>query len=86
MLKVDNLSYAYSDKYLFENLGFHLDIKTIIKISGSNGSGKTTFLKNIAGIFNSKKNILGMMPHPERMVDEIISNKDGINLFSSLLN
>ena len=35
--------------------------------------------------FNSKKNILGMMPHPERMVDEIISNKDGINLFSSLL-
>ncbi len=43
-------------------------------------------LENIAGIFNSKKNILGMMPHPERMVDEIISNKDGVNLFSSLLN
>ena len=43
-------------------------------------------LDNIAGIFNSKKNILGMMPHPERMVDELISNKDGINLFSSLMN
>ena len=26
-----------------------------------------------------------MMPHPERMVDDIISNKDGVNLFSSLL-
>ena len=49
--------------------------------SNPNGS-----LDNIAGIFNSKKNILGMMPHPERMVDEMISNKDGINLFSSLLN
>ena len=49
--------------------------------SNPNGS-----LKNIAGIFNSNKNILGMMPHPERMVDEIISNKDGVNLFSSLLN
>ena len=49
--------------------------------SNPNGS-----LENIAGIFNSKKNILGMMPHPERMVDEIISNKDGVNLFSSLLN
>ena len=49
--------------------------------SNPNGS-----LKNIAGIFNSKKNVLGMMPHPERMVDEIISNKDGVNLFSSLLN
>ena len=49
--------------------------------SNPNGS-----LESIAGIFNFRKNILGMMPHPERMVDEIISNKDGINLFSSLLN
>jgi len=49
--------------------------------SNPNGS-----LENIAGIFNSNKNILGMMPHPERMIDEVISNKDGINLFSSLLN
>ena len=43
-------------------------------------------LENIAGIFNSNRNILGMMPHPERMVDKIISNTDGMNLFSSLLN
>ena len=43
-------------------------------------------LNNIAGIFNSKKNILGMMPHPERMVDKIITNDDGVNLFTSLLN
>ena len=43
-------------------------------------------LENIAGIFNAKKNILGMMPQPERMVDEIISNTDGVNLFSSLIN
>ena len=41
-------------------------------------------LKNIAVIFNSKKNILGMMPHPERMVDNLISNNDGVNLFTSL--
>ena len=43
-------------------------------------------LENIAGIFNTKKNILGMMPHPERMIDKIISNTDGVNLFSSLIN
>ena len=49
--------------------------------SNPNGS-----LENIAGIYNSKKNILGMMPHPERMIDKLISNTDGINLFSSLLN
>ena len=48
--------------------------------SNPNGS-----LNNIAAIFNDKKNILGMMPHPERMVDEIISNDDGVNLFTSLL-
>ena len=26
-------------------------------------------IKNIAGIFNKEKNVLGMMPHPERMID-----------------
>jgi len=41
---------------------------------------------SIAGIMNKEKNVFGMMPHPERMIDEIISNKDGVNLFSSLLN
>ncbi|MDC0433574.1 phosphoribosylformylglycinamidine synthase I, partial [Pelagibacteraceae bacterium] len=40
----------------------------------------------IAGIYNVKKNILGMMPHPERMVDKLISNSDGSNLFKSILN
>jgi len=49
--------------------------------SNPNGS-----LNNIAGIFNDNKNILGMMPHPERMVDDVISNKDGVNLFTSLFN
>ena len=43
-------------------------------------------LENIAGIYNTKKNILGMMPHPERMIDTLISNTDGVNLFSSLLD
>ena len=52
----------------------------------TNESNPNGSLENIAGILNSKKNILGMMPHPERMVDSLISNKDGVNLFSSLLN
>ena len=41
---------------------------------------------DIAGILSTNGRVLGMMPHPERMVDEIISNKDGVNLFTSLLN
>ena len=49
--------------------------------SNPNGS-----VNNIAGIFNNKKNILGMMPHPERMIDKILSEEDGLGLFSSLMN
>ena len=60
----------------------YCDEKGVVdKENNPNGS-----LNNIAGIFNNKKNILGMMPHPERMVDQIISNSDGVNLFTSLLN
>ena len=43
-------------------------------------------INNIAGFFNEKKNILGMMPHPERVVDKILSVEDGLGLFLSLTN
>lgn len=42
--------------------------------------------ENIAGIFNKNKNILGMMPHPERAIDQNVNGVDGILLFNSLLN
>ena len=48
--------------------------------SNPNGS-----LNNIAGILNKKKNILGMMPHPERLIDPLLSGEDGSILFTSLL-
>ena len=60
----------------------YCDEKGVIdETSNPNGS-----LNNIAGVFNESKNILGMMPHPERMISKSVSNDDGINLFSSLLN
>jgi len=40
---------------------------------------------NIAGIFNDQKNVLGMMPHPERATDENTGSKDGLAIFESLL-
>jgi len=52
----------------------------------NNDTNPNGSINNIAGIYNNKKNILGMMPHPERMVDKLISGEDGINLFLSLLN
>jgi phosphoribosylformylglycinamidine synthase I len=47
--------------------------------SNPNGS-----LHNIAGILNVEKNILGIMPHPERLIDPILSGEDGSALFVSL--
>ena len=52
----------------------------IEKNSNPNGSSN-----NIAGILNGKKNILGMMPHPERLIDPLLSGEDGSILFTSLL-
>ena len=40
---------------------------------------------NIAGVTNEKKNVFGMMPHPERSSDPILQTKDGAMLFESLL-
>ncbi len=40
---------------------------------------------NIAGILNDKKNILGMMPHPERLIDPLLSGEDGSLMFESLI-
>ena len=41
---------------------------------------------NIAGIFNKEKNVLGMMPHPERMIDPALSGEDGSIFFENLIN
>ena len=43
-------------------------------------------IKNIAGVFNKEKNVLGMMPHPERMIDKYLSGEDGSIFFKNLLN
>tara|TARA_B100001540_G_scaffold80840_1_gene72615 strand:- start:344 stop:1027 length:684 start_codon:yes stop_codon:yes gene_type:complete len=43
-------------------------------------------IKNIAGLFNKEKNILGMMPHPERMIDNYLSGEDGSIFFQNLIN
>lgn len=51
------------------------------KEANPNGS-----LENIAGICNEKKNVLGMMPHPERCVEKILGNEDGKKVFESIVN
>ena len=42
-------------------------------------------MRNIAGICNAARNVIGLMPHPERAVDPILGSEDGLVLFESLL-
>lgn len=48
---------------------------------GSNPNGS---LHNIAGIVNAERNVLGLMPHPERAVEELLGSTDGRGVFESL--
>lgn len=51
--------------------------------SESNPNGS---LENIAGVCNEKKNVFGMMPHPERAASLTLANTDGLAVFESILN
>ena len=81
-------NYFTNKKHLAE-----LEEKELIAIKYSDENGKIDFknnpngsINNIAGIFNENKNILGMMPHPERMTDKVLSSEDGLGVFLSLVS
>ncbi|MDT2835803.1 phosphoribosylformylglycinamidine synthase subunit PurQ [Enterococcus durans] len=40
---------------------------------------------HIAGITNKKGNVLGMMPHPERAMEELLGSEDGKRFFASMI-
>ncbi len=40
--------------------------------------------RNIAGVFNSRFNVLGLMPHPENLIDPLVGGTDGRALFAAL--
>ena len=40
---------------------------------------------DIAGIFNENRNVLGMMPHPERAAESILGSSDGLAIFESVI-
>lgn len=41
--------------------------------------------ENIAGVCNAGRNVFGLMPHPERAADALLSNQDGLIIFESIL-
>jgi len=42
-------------------------------------------LENIAGICNKERNVLGMMPHPERCCEQLLGGTDGRFIFESII-
>src|SRR5271165_7031466 len=53
----------------------------LLKLANPNGS-----LQNIAGICNARKNVAGLMPHPERASEAILGSADGRLIFESLIH
>lgn len=56
------------------------DVGNVSNQANPNGS-----MLNIAGIFNKQKNVLGLMPHPERAIDSYTGSIDGLAMFEGLL-
>jgi phosphoribosylformylglycinamidine synthase I len=52
----------------------------ITREANPNGS-----LSNIAGILNEKRNVLGMMPHPDRSSEKLLGSTDGWRIFESMI-
>ena len=42
-------------------------------------------LENIAGILNAGRNVLGMMPHPDRSSEQLLGSADGLRIFASMI-
>ena len=75
-------NYIASEKLLDKIKSNNQIAFTYSKHKGGNPNGS---LLDIAGIFNENKNVLGMMPHPERASDKILGSNDGSYIFKSII-
>ena len=67
-----------NNQIIFKYSSFTGDVSDINNPNGS--------VMNIAGIINQNGNVLGMMPHPERVCDPIMGGSDGLKIFGSILD
>ena len=65
------------DRIAFRYATPHGDIAPEANPNGSLG--------NIAGILNAKRNVLGMMPHPDRSSEQLLGSADGLKIFASMI-
>ena len=72
---------------------YFADAETLKRIEGegrvafryAEGTNPNGSMNDIAGIFNEKKNVLGLMPHPENLIEAAHGGDDGRALFASVL-
>jgi phosphoribosylformylglycinamidine synthase I len=72
---------------------YFADEATLDRLEGENrvvfryaeGQNPNGSARNIAGILNEKRNVMGLMPHPERACDPLLGSTDGEKLFKSLI-
>lgn len=72
---------------------YFVDDETLAKLKANNqivfryaGDNPNGSVDNIAGVCNEAGNVVGMMPHPERAVKDILGSADGVKMFTSVLN
>jgi phosphoribosylformylglycinamidine synthase I len=71
----------FCDEQTLQQLRDHKQI--VFRYAGENPNGS---VDDIAGICNEQGNVLGMMPHPERAVHQLLGSEDGKRMFTSILN
>lgn len=101
MLRVARPDTAFTSEYKQDELinipiahgegNYYCDDETLAKLQ-ANGQIVFTYddnpngsLNDIAGIVNEKGNVLGMMPHPERAVSDLLGSSDGVRMFTSIM-
>ncbi len=86
-----NIPVAHHDgNYYIDNLGLKkLEENNQILLRYCDEEGKEFNLNgsvsNIAGICNKQRNVFGLMPHPERAIEDLLGSKDGIKMLRGFL-
>lgn len=71
----------YCDEATLRELEANRQIVFTYAVENPNGS-----VADIAGICNKAGNVLGMMPHPERAINQLLGSEGGIRMFTSIFN
>ncbi|WP_028544363.1 phosphoribosylformylglycinamidine synthase subunit PurQ [Paenibacillus taiwanensis] len=100
-LRVTNNSTAFTSGYEANEVidipiahgegNYYCDDETLAQLKRNNQivftyeSNPNGSIEDIAGIMNTSGNVLGMMPHPERAVSDLLGSKDGVRMFASIM-